>query len=100
MKIKQVAVEQRFDDTYEAPPPPPHRQPQDNFDYRNFFDFGFFSNAAASFSGAPHPATQGGRVYTYQKQISPGTAVFHKSVVPVHYAQQPQYAPEVFEDED
>lgn len=105
MKIKQVDVEQRFDapqqyDTiYEAAPP--RRQPQqDNFDYRNFFDFGFFSNAAASFSGAPHPATQNGKVYSYQKQISPGTLVLHKSVVPAHYVQQQRYAPEVFEEDE
>lgn len=105
MKIKQVEVEQRFEapqQQYEAPPP--RRQPQDNFDYRNFFDFGFFSNAGASLSGAPHPATQNGQVFAYQKQISPGTVVLHKTVVPVAYysqqQQQPQYASEVFKDED
>lgn len=107
MKIKQVEVEQRFEapqqyvTTYEAQAPPRRQQPQDNFDYRNFFDFGYFSNAAATFGGAPHPAAQNGKVYSYQKQISPGNIILQKTVVPAHYAKQPQYAPEVYdEDED
>jgi hypothetical protein len=65
---------------YDAPPPQAN-----NFDYTKFFDFGFFSNAAATFGGAPHPAEQSGRVYTYQKQLTPNTVVLHKTVVPEVY---------------
>jgi hypothetical protein len=71
--IKLAQSQARFD----AP-----QQPQSNFDYTKFFDFGFFSNAGASIAGSPHPATQTGRVYNYEKQLGPNTVILHKSVVP------------------
>jgi len=84
-----VHLERRF----EAPPPqqnyvayaplqPPSSAPSSNFDYRKFFDFGFFSNAAASYGGAPHPAHHTGHAFSYEKQLTPNTVVLHKSVVP------------------
>lgn len=98
---KAVQVEQRFEapqQSYAPPPPPPPQQnyadnnapqAQNNFDYTKFFDFGFFSNAAATLGGAPHPAaSQGGQVYSYQKQISPHTVLLHKTVIPSHVAHQ------------
>ncbi|CRL02472.1 CLUMA_CG015187, isoform B [Clunio marinus] len=82
---KAVQVERRID---ASPNYVTYNQPQSNFDYRNFLDFGFFSNAGASFSGAPHPATQRGRVFSYQKQLGPDTVVLHKTVIPAQYLQQ------------
>lgn len=84
--FKGVHIDRRFDDqeehvnSYAAPP-----QPQANFDYTKFFDFGFFSNAAAGLSGAAHPSTQNGQVFSYQKQITPNTVVLHKTVVPYNH---------------
>lgn len=59
---------------------PPSNQPTNNFDYTKFFDFGFFSNLGATYSGAPLPSQQNGRVISYTKQIDPNTVVFHKTV--------------------
>lgn len=39
-------------ETHHSPPP------TQNFDYRNFLDFGYFSNAAAHFGGAHVPGDQ------------------------------------------
>lgn len=85
--FKDVYIDQRFDDapeshvnTYQV-----QAQPQANFDYTKFFDFGFFSNAAAGLSGAPHPSTQNGQVFSYEKQISPNTVVLHKTVIPYNH---------------
>lgn len=94
-----VQVEGRFDapqqeyvsNNYAAAQPQP-------FDYTKFFDFGFFSNAAAAY-GAPHPAAQNGQVFSYQKQISPGTVVLHKSVVPHSYVAQKTAEVEYLDDD-
>ena len=62
--------------------------PQNNFDYTNFFDFGFFSNMAANFAGAPHPSTQPKQtneqnyVFNIQKQLDPNTVYLHKTIIP------------------
>lgn len=81
--FKIVQLDRRFDapetreNSYEQ-----NSQPQANFDYRKFLDFGFFSNAGATFAGAPHPSTQNGQVFSYEKQISPNTVILHKTVFP------------------
>lgn len=90
--MKEILIERRFDAAPQAYVPS-HSQPQNNFDYSKFFDFGFFSNAGATFGGAPHPATQNGRVFSYEKQINPSTVVLHKTVIPSHLFPP---APEVF----
>lgn len=95
-----VQVEGRFDapqEQYVSKNYAAVAQPQP-FDYTKFFDFGFFSNAAAAYGGAPHPATQNGQVFSYQKQISPGTVVLHKSVVPHSYVAQKTAEVEYYDD--
>jgi hypothetical protein len=81
-------VERRYD-------VPQNSAPQGGFDYTKFFDFGFFSNAAANFAGSPHPATQNANrdnsyIFDYQKQIDPNTILLHKTVVP---REKPAVAP-------
>lgn len=65
------------DDDYE-----PSVQPAPAFDYRNFFDFGFFSNMAASVSGAPHPSQQSGNAIHVRRQKGPNTVSLEKIVIP------------------
>lgn len=77
--LKEVQLERRFD--------APQNSPQNGFDYTKFFDFGFFSNAGASFSGAPHPAVQNANkensyIFDIQKQIDPNTIFLQKTIVP------------------
>jgi len=56
-----------------------------DFDYRKFFDFGFFTNAAANFGGAPLPAAGDAQVLNVQKQIDPNTIFLEKTVIPGRY---------------
>ena len=55
-------------------------QPQQNFDYRKFLDFGFFANTAAGFGG-PHQAAPNTQTYTVQKSHVPDTVTYEKRVV-------------------
>lgn len=89
-RLKEVLVERRIN--------APSAQ-QNGFDYTKFFDFGFFSNAGASFAGAPHPASQNANkensyIFDIQKQIDPNTLYLHKTVIP--RTQQASVVPEVF----
>lgn len=62
-----------------------HHQP--NFDYRNFFDFGFFSNAAAHYGGSGGNFPNSRSVYV-EKQIAPNNVIFEKYTSgPVHSSQ-------------
>lgn len=54
-----------------------HSQADPNFDYRNFFDFGFFSNAAANYGGAAKEGPNTRAVYV-EKRISPNNVVYEK----------------------
>ena len=79
-QLNEVNVERRFDASQNS-------APQNSFDYTKFFDFGFFSNSAANFAGAPHPASQNinkdnSYIFDYQKQIDPNTILLHKTVLP------------------
>ncbi|CAO1403908.1 unnamed protein product [Diamesa tonsa] len=71
-----VEVESRIDVQ-----PAQSRQPQENFDYRNFFDFGFFSNLGSSFSG-DHQENPDYQTINIQKQLTPNTILLNRSVVP------------------
>lgn len=77
-------VEKRFEPEYHQEVHEVHsqqQQPQANtFDYRNFFDFGFFSNAAASFGGQVQPH-QNAQTYYTSKQVSPHSVILKKEVV-------------------
>lgn len=75
----EVAAPQRYIQTYQ--------QPANNFDYRKFFDFGFFSNLGATYGGAPQPSNNG-HVINVQKQLSPNTLLLHKTVIPASQPQQ------------
>lgn len=91
-QLNEVNVERRFDATQNS-------APQNGFDYTKFFDFGFFSNTAASFAGAPHPASQNvnkenSYIFDYQKQIDPNTVLLHKTVLP--RTQSKNAVPEVY----
>lgn len=56
-----------------------HQQvPQQNFGYRNFLDFGFFSNAAANFGGAPSPPGPNTRTIYVEKEIVPNNVIYQK----------------------
>jgi hypothetical protein len=91
-QLKEVQIERRFD-----APQNYANQPQNNgFDYTKFFDFGFFSNAGASFAGAPNPQNankENSYIFDIQKQIDPNTLYLQKTVVPRF---KPAAAPEVF----
>jgi len=76
-------IEKRF----ETQPVQAVHQPRNNFDYRRFVDFGIFSNAGASFSGAPAAANDG-VVVNVEKQITPNTVLLHKTVFPVKSLEQ------------
>lgn len=65
-----------YDDAYEPPVPKPAN------DYRQFFDFGYFSDLAASISGAPNPNTQSGYAINIRKQKTPNTVSLEKIVTP------------------
>lgn len=56
--------------------------PAQNHDYRSFFDFGYFSDLAASVANAPHPATQTGNSITIRKQKGQNTVELEKFVIP------------------
>lgn len=58
------------------------RAPVQNPDYRSFFDFGYFSDLAASVANAPHPATQVGNSITVRKQKGQNTVELEKFVIP------------------
>lgn len=58
------------------------RVPVQNLDYRNFFDFGYFSNLAASYANAPNPATQTGNSITVRKQKGSNTVELEKFIIP------------------
>lgn len=78
--LKEVQVERRFN-------APQNSAPQNGFDYTKFFDFGYFSNAGASFSGAPHPALRNANkdnsyIIDIQKQLDPNTLFLHKTIIP------------------
>lgn len=60
----------------------PQPAPAPVADYRSFFDFGYFSDIAASISGAPNPQTQSGYGIQIRKQKSPNTVVLEKIVTP------------------
>jgi hypothetical protein len=51
--------------------------PSANVDYRNFLDFGFFSNAAAAFGGRASENPYTHTVYV-EKELSPNNVIFHK----------------------
>lgn len=70
------------DDEEEEEQVPAARAPAQNFDYRNFFDFGYFSDLAASVANAPHPSTQTGNSITVRKQKGQNTVELEKFVIP------------------
>ncbi|CAO1403181.1 unnamed protein product [Diamesa serratosioi] len=74
--LKGAQVESRIADQ-----PAQSQQPQENFDYRNFFDFGFFSNLGSSFSG-DHQENPDYQTINIQKQLTPNTILLNRSVVP------------------
>lgn len=76
-KIKIPSLGSRFNDNDDYVPPPPPRQ-----DYRSFFDFGYFSDLAATISGAPNPQTQTGYGIQIRKQKTPNTVELEKIVTP------------------
>lgn len=61
---------------------PVARAPAKHPDYRSFFDFGYFSDLAASVANAPHPATQTGNSITVRKQKDQNTVELEKFVIP------------------
>lgn len=77
---QQQQLGSRFADYEEEVAAP--RVPVQNQDYRNFFDFGYFSDLAASFANAPHPSTQTGNAITIRKQKGPNTVELEKLVIP------------------
>lgn len=92
-ELKEIQVERRYN-----APQISASAPQNGFDYTKFFDFGFFSNAAANFAGAPHPSLQNANkdnsyVFDIQKQIDPNTILLQKTIVP---RTKPVAVPEVF----
>ncbi|XP_070508144.1 uncharacterized protein [Chironomus tepperi] len=71
-------LDSRFNDNDDyVPPPPPPQQ-----DYRSFFDFGYFSDLAATISGAPNPQTQSGYSIQIRKQKTPNTVELEKIITP------------------
>ena len=58
------------------------RAPVQNLDYRNFFDFGYFSDLAASIANSPNPAAQSGNSITTRKQKGSNTVELEKFVIP------------------
>lgn len=77
---QQQQQQSRFADYEEEAPAP--RVPVQQQDYRNFFDFGYFSDIAASVANAPHPSTQTGNAITIRKQKGPNTVELEKLVIP------------------
>lgn len=77
---QQQQLGSRFADYEEEVAAP--RVPIQNQDYRNFFDFGYFSDLAASVANAPHPSTQTGNSITVRKQKGTNTVELEKFVIP------------------
>lgn len=77
-KKKQIpSLDSRFNDDDDYVPPAPPRQ-----DYRSFFDFGYFSDLAATISNAPNPQTQSGYGIQIRKQKTPNTVELEKIITP------------------
>lgn len=51
-----------------------HSQPQPEFDYRKFLDFGFFANTASGFGGPQHVAPV--QTYVQKSYVVPQQEVF------------------------
>jgi hypothetical protein len=78
-KIYAKQVDSRLAEDEEEEDPAPRNNP---IGYTNFFDFGYFSDLAASISNAPHPATQTGNAITIRKQKGQNTVELEKLVIP------------------
>ncbi|KAG5680813.1 hypothetical protein PVAND_010298 [Polypedilum vanderplanki] len=68
-----------YDNTPAVAPLGPQQAPPQQ-DYRNFFDFGYFSNLGATISGAPNPQTQSGNAINLRRNKGPNSVLLEKYV--------------------
>jgi hypothetical protein len=82
MSHSLIKLDSRTADYEDDDEVPVARAPAQNLNYQNFFDFGYFSDLAASVANAPHPATQTGNSITVRKQKGQNTVELEKFVIP------------------